>query len=129
MKSFFVVIFVIVVLITTVRSATNILLYDLRPSIKLSTDDIYEYAHLLGALSGLANRGAPRLFTIYSDSDLRWQSYMNSINWPQDANYTTVDSIFDLVNRLSDVINGVALYDPKVSATSKDGGGGISNAK
>ena len=119
MKSFFVVIFVTVaVLLATVRSATDILLYDLRPSVKLSTDDIYEYAHLLGALSGLANRDAPRLFTIYSDSDLRWQSYMNSINWPQDANYIAVDSIVDLVHRLSDVINGVALYDPKVPATS-----------
>jgi hypothetical protein len=101
-----------------VTATTNILLYDLRPSIKLSTDDIYEYAHLLGALSGLANRDASRLFTIYSDSDLRWQSYMNSINWPEDANYTVVESIVDLVNRLSDVINGVILYDPKVPATS-----------
>jgi hypothetical protein len=67
-------------------------------------------------MSGLANRDAPRLFTIYSDSDLRWQSYMNSINWPEDANYTVVDSVVDLVNRLSDVINGVALYDPEIPA-------------
>ncbi len=71
MKSFFIVIYITLVLTATVRSVTNILLYDLRPSIKLSTDDIYEYAHLLSAFSGLVNRNALRLFTIYSDSDLR----------------------------------------------------------
>ncbi len=54
---------VIVVSITTV-TATNILLYDLHPSTKLSPVEIYECAHLLGALSGLANRDAPRLVTI-----------------------------------------------------------------
>jgi hypothetical protein len=108
----------VVVSITTITATTNILLYDLRPSTKLSLDDIYEHAHLLGALSGLANRNAPRLFTIYSDSDLRWQSYINSINWPQDANYTIVESIVDLVKILSDDIKGIALYDPKVPATS-----------
>jgi hypothetical protein len=117
MTKFLLTILITIVSITTVTS-TNILLYDLRPSTKLSLDDIYEYAHLLGALSGLANRDAPRLYTIYSDSDLRWQSYMNSINWPQDANYTVVESVVDLVNLLSDDIRGVALYDPKVPATS-----------
>ncbi len=96
MRSFFLGIFVIVVLIATATATTNILLYDLRPSTKFLPNDIYEYAHLLGALSGLANRDAPRLFTIYSDSDLSWQSYMNSINWPEDANYTVVESVVDL---------------------------------
>ncbi len=118
MRSFFLGILVTVVSIATVPSTTNILLYDLRPSSKYLPNAAYEYAHLLGTLSGLANRDTPRLFTIYSDSDLRWQSYMNLINWSEDANYTVVESVVDLVNRLSDVINGVALYDPKVPATS-----------
>ena len=117
MKLSFVGIFFTVVALTAV-SATDILLYDLRPSIKLSTDDIYEYAHLLGALSGLANRDAPRLFTIYGDSDLRWQTYMNSINWPQNPNYTAIADVVDLVRLLSNYVNGVVLYDPKVPATS-----------
>ena len=108
---------VAVVSINTVTT-TDILLYDLRPSVKLSMDDVYEYAHLLGALSGIVNRNAPRLFTIYSDSDLRWQSYMISINWPENANYTSVQSVVDLVRYFSNDINGVALYDPKVPATS-----------
>jgi hypothetical protein len=43
---------------------------------------------------------------------------MASIKWPEDANYTLVTSIVDLVNLLSDHIKGVALYDPKVPATS-----------
>ena len=98
--------------------ATDILLYDLRPSTTLRLDDVYEYSHLLGALNGLANRNGPRLFTIYGYSDLRWQSYMNSINWPPDANYTVVESIVDLIKYLADDIKGVALYDPKVPATS-----------
>ena len=111
--------FVLVVTITTtIATTTNILQYDLRPSRNLSLDDIYEYAHLLGALSGLANRATPKLFTINSDSDVRWLSYMASINWPEDANYTVVASIVDLVKLLSDDIKGVALYDPKVPATS-----------
>lgn len=117
MKSLLLTILVTFVSLTIV-TPTNILLYDLRPSTKLLLDDIYEYAHLLGALSGLANRDGPKLFTIYSDSDLRWQTYMTSINWPQDANYTVVESIVDLVNLLSDDIRGVVLYDPKVPATS-----------
>ena len=99
-------------------SGTDILLYDLRPSTILDLDSVYEYAHLLGVLSGLANRNAPRLFTIYSYTDLRWQSYMNSIDWPQDANYTLVESIVDLIKYLADDIKGVALYDPQVPATS-----------
>ncbi|CAF1038129.1 unnamed protein product [Adineta steineri] len=115
---YFLSIFILTVMITTSMTTTNILQYDLRPSTKLSLDDIYEYAHLLGALSGLANRDMPRLFTIYTDSDLRWLSYMNSINWPDDANYTIVTSIVDLVQSLSDHIKGVVLYDPKVPATS-----------
>jgi hypothetical protein len=99
MRSFFVVIFVTVVSIATVTTTTNILLYDLRPSSKYLPNEIYEYAHLLGALSGLANRDAPRLFTIYSDSDFRWQSYMNSINWPEDANYTGPSAIDQFLTR------------------------------
>ena len=118
MKSLLFAIFFAVVTVTTATSATNILLYDLRPSTKLSLDDIYEYAHLLGALSGLANRDMPRMFTIYGDSDLRWLTYMASINWPQNTNYTTIESVVDLVKLLSDVIKGVALYDPNVPATS-----------
>ena len=86
--------------------------------LQLDLDNVYEYAHLLGVLSGLANRNAPRLFTIYSYTDLRWQSYMNSIDWPQDANYTLVECIVDLTKHLADDIKGVALYDPRVPATS-----------
>ena len=118
MKSILLGVFALILIITEVTTTTNILLYDLRPSTKLSLDDIYEYAHLLGALSGLANRDSPRLYTIYTDSDVRWQSFMASIYWPADANYTTVESIVDLVTQLSDVVKGVALYDPKVPATS-----------
>jgi hypothetical protein len=111
--------FAIVVTLTTVTAAsTDILLYDLRPSTELSLDDIYEYAHLLDALSGLTNRNAPGLFTIYSDSDLRWIFYMASVNWPQDANYTRVASIIDLIKVLSNDIKGVVFYDSKVPATS-----------
>ncbi|CAF4393095.1 unnamed protein product, partial [Rotaria sp. Silwood2] len=103
---------------STKAVTTNILLYDLRPSTNVSLDDIYEYAHLLGALSGLANRDRPRFFTIYSDSDLRWLFYMVSVNWPQDANYIVVASLVDLIRLLTDDIKGVALYDPSVPATS-----------
>ncbi|CAF1016786.1 unnamed protein product [Adineta ricciae] len=109
---------VVFALALIMTAATNILQYDLRPSTKLSLDDIYEYAHLLGALSGLANRDAPRLFTIYGDSDIRWLSYMSSIDWPEDANYTVISSIVDLVRYFSDDIKGVVLYDPNVPATS-----------
>jgi hypothetical protein len=118
MTSSLLTILIAVFTIKTAAATTNILLFDLRPSTNLSLDDVYEYAHLLGALSGLTNRDAPRLFTIYGDSDLRWLTYMASINWPQDANYTTIESPVDLIKLLSDVIKGVALYDPKVPATS-----------
>ena len=111
-------VFVVVLSMTTITASTDILLYDLRPSTNLSFDDIYEYAHLLGALSGLANRDAPRLFTIYSDSDLYWHCYINSIDWPPNVNYTLVESIVDLVRLLSNDIKGVVLYDSKVPATS-----------
>ena len=104
--------------ITFTVATTNILLYDLRPSTKLSLDDVYEYAHVLGALSGIVNRHAPRLFTIYTDSDLRWLFYMRSVNWPDNAHYTEVASLVDLVHLLSDAINGTVLYEPKVPATS-----------
>ncbi|CAF1210142.1 unnamed protein product [Rotaria magnacalcarata] len=107
------------ILITSNKATTtNIVLYDLRPSTTFSLDDIYEYAHLLGALSGLMNRDIPRLFTIYNDSDLRWLFYMASINWPQDANYMEAASLVDLIKFFSDTIQGVALYDPIVPATS-----------
>ena len=110
--------FVCVLLWIPTVLATDILVYDLRPSTKLSLDDVYEYAHLLGALGGLANRDSPRLYTIYTDSDVRWQGFMNSFYWPANANYTTVESIVDLVRALSDVVKGIVLYDPKVPATS-----------
>ena len=103
---------------TSLISSSDILVYDLRSSTALSTDDIYEYAHLLGAISGIVNRDSPRLFTIYSDSDSYWLSYMHAIKWPHDANYVPVTSIVDLIQRFPDVIKGVALYDPKVPATS-----------
>lgn len=90
----------------------------MRSSLKLGLEDIYEYAHLMGALCGLANRNTSRLFVIYSDADLGWLSYMKSINWPQEANYTVVESLLDVIEIFSDVIKGVALYDPKVPATS-----------
>ena len=106
------------VVITFTAATTNILLYDLRPSTTLPLDDVYEYAHVLGALTGIVNRHAPRLFTIYTDSDLRWLSYMLSVNWPEDAHYTEVASLVDLIDLLSDAINGTVLYDPKVPATS-----------
>jgi hypothetical protein len=109
---------ILVTTITITAASTNILLYDLRPSTELPLDDIYEYAHLLGALGGLTNRNGPRLFTINGDSDLRWLVYMATLYWPQDANYTKVLSIVDLVKLLSDDIKGVVLYDPKVPATS-----------
>ncbi|CAF3951370.1 unnamed protein product [Rotaria sp. Silwood2] len=115
----FTILFIVVMVSTSTKAVTtNILLYDLRPSTNVSLDDIYEYAHLLGALSGLANRDRPRFFTIYSDSDLRWLFYMVSVNWPQDANYIVVASLVDLIRLLTDDIKGVALYDPSVPATS-----------
>jgi hypothetical protein len=104
--------------ITATVTPTNIFLYDLRSSVDLDLDYVYEYAHLLGVLSGLANRNTPQLFTIYSDFDLQRLDYIKSIDWPQDANYTQVTSILDLVQLLSSMIQGVALYDPKVPATS-----------
>ncbi len=38
------------------------------------------------------------------------QIYMNSINWPEDATYTIVESVIDLVSRLFNIINSVVRY-------------------
>ena len=96
----------------------DILLYDLRSSLQLSLDDIYEYSHLIGALNGLANRNSTLLYTIYTDSDIRWLNYMKSIDWPMNATYISISKITDLVHLLSNQIAGVVLYDPEVPATS-----------
>jgi hypothetical protein len=45
---------------------------------------------------------------------------MTSINWPQDANYTAVESVLDLVQFFSDDLKGVALFIAELIQYTRD---------
>ena len=87
--------------------------------------DAFEHAHFVAAVSGLANRDAPQLFTPYAaidiDADALWREALTRPGqWLANTSFTTLprNNLPALVRRFSDTIRGVVLYDPWLPATS-----------
>ena len=105
----------------------SILVYNLSYTDSLPRADAFEHTHLVAALSGLANRDAPRLYTPYLPADAEWMAQLTtpSTAWLHNATFEVVPSgsggaLRALVNRTRSIarLRGIVLYDPNVPATS-----------
>ena len=100
-------------------SIATIYHYNLSYTAHLSRQNAFEHMHLVAALSGLANREQPLLYTDLTSADAEWKIYLTSAGqWLNITTFLPVPNVTSLVETLSFVFKGVVLYDPKVYATS-----------
>jgi len=93
--------------------------YNLTYTAALSRQDAFEHMHLAAALSGLANRAGPLLYTTLTSADTEWKTYLSSSGqWLNSTTFLPLSNVTTLVETLASVYSGVVLYDPKVYATS-----------
>jgi len=114
-----------------VQETPSIFTYNLSyTNTDLSSEDSFEHTLLVSALSGLANRDGPRLYTPYMPADDQWMTILTQNGaWLSNATFTEVPSggndLWNLVQTVrsswaggNDLIQGLVLYDPAVPATS-----------
>lgn len=100
-------------------SPATVYTYDLSYIAELSPQNAYEHMHLVAALSGLANREQPRLYTNLTGADSEWKTYLTGQGqWLNPTLFLSVSNITSLINVLSSFYKGVVLYDPEVFSTS-----------
>lgn len=92
--------------------------YNLSYTTQLDRQSAFEHTHLVAALSGLVNRDRPVLYTLLTNADADWKSYLTSREWLNSTQFILVSNISALVQLFQSSIKGVALYDPSVYATS-----------
>jgi hypothetical protein len=104
--------------------------YDARPLRHLNLGDpanaakVWDTLHLVAALQGLVNRESPSLYLFYCeefgvDTDQFWFDWARTEDgWLRDADVRTVPSLEALVRQFREQFDGLAVYDPKVPATS-----------
>ena len=110
---------------------SSLLVYNLSyTDTTLSRADAFEHTLVVAALSGLANRDSPRIFTPYMPADDQWQKVLTqSGKWLSNTTFVPIpsggDALLPLVRAVrqswaggSSAIRGLVLYDPQVPATS-----------
>jgi hypothetical protein len=86
--------------------------------------EIWDTMHALAALQGIVNRQAPQLYVLYCaefgvDTDSFWLDWLRGEDgWLKDVPVASVASLERAVERFKDQIQGLAVYDPAVPATS-----------
>lgn len=79
----------------------------------------YELLHLAAAITGLANRDAPRILTLFHPSDSAWlQQEQAAGGWLAGATINPVANVTDAVSMYLSVVKGVAVYESGVYPTS-----------
>ncbi len=93
--------------------------FDFSYTSKLSRQDAFEHMHLVAAISGLANRDTPQLYTLLTSADTMWKDYLTSDGqWLNSTRFVPLYNITSVVAAFQGTIKGAVLYDPKVYATS-----------
>lgn len=91
---------------------------DLRSSWELDKTAWYDIQHTAVCVQGLANRGAPRVFLDFIDTDDQWfEELTASEGLCQGWAVQYVSDIYELLNLMRPYINGLVLYDAVTSSS------------
>ena len=80
--------------------------------------------HSIATLQGIVNRESSQLYIRFIEhngvciDDYWWNMYRKQGEWLADRDTIVLSNILDAINYYEDEINGVVIYDPKVSSTS-----------
>ena len=111
-------------------TAGRICVFDARYLRKLDLQDpkhaaeIWDTMQLLASVQGLANRQAPRLYVVYCaefgvETDQFWLDWLRGEDgWLKNAELATLTSPEEVIRAFRKYIKGLAVYDPRVPATS-----------
>jgi hypothetical protein len=96
-----------------------LVVYDLRPTRKLSPAEAFEQAHLVSVLQGIVNRKGPRLFLLWRSTDEYWLEKLRQPGrFLEKLSLEPVNDMENLLEYFSDEFEGVVLWDTEVAATS-----------
>ena len=86
--------------------------------------EVWDTMHALAAVQGLANRETPQLYVIYCagfgvETDQFWLDWLRGEDgWLKDSEVVKLASLEAVVRAFRPFVQGLAVYDPKVPATS-----------
>ena len=116
--------------VPAITSPPTVHLFDARSLRKLDLGNsnqvaqLWDTMHTLAAVQGLANRQAPRLYTIFCagfgvETDQFWLDWLRSEDgWLRQAEVVPLASVEDVVRTFRKYCKGLVVYDPAVPATS-----------